>query len=122
QVPRWVEGVVDRAQDLPIGMRADPKATDIAIGGQTPAIAEVAVITRADQRIGPAAAGVHAYTGKQTRGEGHPRRKSPGTEAKAGIGELHRVFEEAVERDPGAGIRLQLGITAILLTIEPQPV
>jgi len=35
QVPRWVEGVVDRAQDLPIGMRADPKPADIAIGGET---------------------------------------------------------------------------------------
>ena len=41
QVPRWVKGVVDRAQDLPIGMRADPKAADIAIGRQSEAVAEV---------------------------------------------------------------------------------
>src|SRR5205085_8985068 len=48
QVPRWVEGIVDRAQDLPVGMRADPKAADIAIGGETPAIAEFSVIAGAD--------------------------------------------------------------------------
>ena len=56
QVPRWVEGVVDRAEDLPIGMRADPKAADIAIGSQPEAVVELAVIARADQRIGPAGA------------------------------------------------------------------
>src|SRR5215469_14168893 len=50
QVPRWIEGVIDRAEDLPIGMRADPKAADIAIGRQPEAVAEVAMIARADQR------------------------------------------------------------------------
>src|SRR4029077_5568322 len=73
QVPRWVEGIVDGAEHLPIGMGADPKAADIGIGGETPAIAEIAVIAGADQRVGPAAAGVHAHTAKQTRGELHPR-------------------------------------------------
>ena len=56
QVPQWVEGIVDGAEHLPIGMRADPKAADIAIGGETPAIAEIAVIAPADKRVGPAAA------------------------------------------------------------------
>jgi len=31
QVPRWVEGIIDGPENLPIGMRADPKAADIAI-------------------------------------------------------------------------------------------
>src|SRR6202030_3244065 len=51
----------------PIGMRADSKAADIAIRGQPEAVAEVAVIARADQRIGPAAAGGHTHARKQTR-------------------------------------------------------
>src|SRR4029077_1093073 len=113
QVPRWVEGIVDGAEHLPIGVGADPKAADIAIGGETPAIAEIAVIARADQRVGPGAAGVHAHTAKQTRVELHPRRKSPSTEAKTGIAELHRVLEKAVESDPGAGIRPQSSVAAI---------
>ena len=39
QVPRWAEGIVDRAEHLPIDMRADPKTADIAIGGEPEAIA-----------------------------------------------------------------------------------
>jgi hypothetical protein len=77
------------------------------------AVAELAVIARADQRIGPPAAGCHAHTGKQTRVERHPRRKSPSTKAEAGIGELHRILEDAPERDPGARIRPQGGIAAL---------
>src|SRR5262249_40472881 len=65
QVPRWVEDIANRAQDLLIDMRADPKAADIAIGGETPAIAKLAVITRTDQRIGPAAARAYTHTRKQ---------------------------------------------------------
>src|SRR5262249_14890072 len=66
------------------------------------------------QRIGPAAAGVHAHTRKQTRVERYPRRKSPSTEAKAGIGELQWVLEHAVEGDPRAGIHPQRGIAALV--------
>jgi hypothetical protein len=113
QVPRWIKGVVDRPEHLPIGVRADAKAADIAVAGETLTIAEIAVITRADQRIGPAAAGRHRHTRKQTRVERHPRRKSPSTKAKAGIRELYRVFEEAVERDSGALIRLQRGVATL---------
>jgi hypothetical protein len=29
QVPRWTERVIDRAEDLPIGMRADPKMRSV---------------------------------------------------------------------------------------------
>jgi hypothetical protein len=94
QVPRLAESIVDSAEHLPIDMGADPKAADIAIRRQTPPIAELAVIARADQRIGPAAAGGNGDTGKQTRVELHPRREPPSTEAKAGIGKLHRVFEK----------------------------
>src|SRR5262249_54103786 len=43
QVPGRVEGVIDRAEHLPIGMRAAAMAAEIAIGGQPKAIAEVAV-------------------------------------------------------------------------------
>ena len=55
QVPRRVEGIVDGAEHLPIGMRADPKPANIAIGSEPKAIAKLAVIASADQRIGPAA-------------------------------------------------------------------
>jgi hypothetical protein len=43
QVPRWIKGVVDRADDLPIYMSADPKTTDIPVGGQTETVAELSV-------------------------------------------------------------------------------
>src|SRR5215472_2540839 len=91
-VQPWFGEVVDRAEHLPIDMGADPEAAEIAIRSQTEAVAEVPVIARGDQRIRPAAAGGHAHTGKQTRVERHPRRKSPGAKAEAGIGELQRVF------------------------------
>src|SRR5215468_3827959 len=94
QVPRLVEGIVDGAHDLPIDMCADSKAADIAIARETPAVAELAVI---------APAGVHRCPLKQPWVEAQVRRKSPGTKAEPGIGELHRVLEEAVKRDPGAG-------------------
>ena len=53
QVPRGVERIVDGAHDLPIAMHPNPNAADIAIGGQREAVAEVAMIARADQRIEP---------------------------------------------------------------------
>src|SRR5215831_12365415 len=114
QVPRRAEGVVDRAHDLPIGMRTDAKAAEIAIGGQREAVAEVAVIARADQRVRPAAAGRHAHSGKQTGIERDTGGESPGAEPEASIGELYRVFEHAPERDPGALIGAQLGSTALV--------
>src|SRR5215469_11954299 len=114
QVPRLVEGVVNRPEDLPIDMRADPEAADIAISGQPETVAEVAVIARTDQRIGPATAGVHAHTGKQTRVERYSRRKSPSAEPKAGIGKLQRVLDHAVESHPRAGIHPQRGIAALI--------
>src|SRR6516164_6939735 len=92
QVPRRAERIIDSAEHLPIGMRAHPKAAEIAVCCQSETVTELAVIARADQRIGPAAAGVHARAGKQTRVEPYPRGKPPGTEAEAGVGELHRVF------------------------------
>jgi hypothetical protein len=54
QVPRWIKGVVDRADDLPIDMSADPKPADSPVGGQPKAVAELPVIASAEQRIGPA--------------------------------------------------------------------
>jgi hypothetical protein len=65
QVPRWVKGIVDRAEHLPVGMGADAKAADITIDGKTPAVTEFAVIAGADQRIGPAAAGFTATPGSR---------------------------------------------------------
>src|SRR5262249_28957806 len=54
QVPGWAETIIDRADDLPIGMGPDPEAAEIPIGGEPEAVAEVAVIARGDQRIDPA--------------------------------------------------------------------
>src|ERR1700751_2898117 len=93
QVPRRVEGVVDRAEQLPIGMRAAAMAAKIAIGSQPETTAEVAVIAPADQRIGPTAGWVHAYPWKQTRIERQIGLKPPGAKPGADIGELHRFLE-----------------------------
>src|SRR6266446_5767346 len=54
QVQPWIGGIVDRADDLPIDMGADPKPADIPVGCQTKAVAELPVIATAEQRIGPA--------------------------------------------------------------------
>src|SRR5262249_27573264 len=62
QVPRWAEGIVDRPEHLPIDMRADAETADIAISGEPEAIAEVAVIAPADQRVGPAGGAVYRYS------------------------------------------------------------
>jgi hypothetical protein len=96
QVPRRAEGIIDRAEHLPIGMRADPKAANIAIRGQTPAVAEVPVITRTDQRIGPATGGRYRCCRQESRVQAQVRREPPGAEPEAGIDKLHRVLEETV--------------------------
>jgi len=113
QVPRWVEGVIDRAEHLPIGMRAAAMATEIAIGGQPEAIAEVAVIAAADQRIGPASGGAHAYPWKQTGIEPNIGLEPPGAKPGADIGKLHRVLENAPEDDSRAHIHVQLGVATL---------
>src|SRR5690348_16303392 len=87
QVPRRAEGIVDGAEHLPIGMRTDPKAADIAIGGQCKAIAEVAVIARADERIGPAGAAARGGASEKAGIELHTGGEPPGAKAEAGIGE-----------------------------------
>jgi len=76
QVPRWAEGIVDRPEHLPIDMRADAETADIAISGEPEAIAEVAVIAPADQRVGPAGGAVYRYSLQQSRVQGQIRRES----------------------------------------------
>src|SRR5215472_15126321 len=112
QVPRRAERIVDGAEHLPIGMRADAKAADIAIRSKRKAVAEVAVIARADQRIGPAGAALRGGPSEQAGSELHSGGEPPGAKTDTGIGELHRVLDHAPERDPGARIRSQLGIAA----------
>src|SRR5215469_3350859 len=109
QVPGRIEGIIDRAEHLPIGMRATAMAAEIAIGGQPEAIAELAVIAPGDQRIGPAAGGAHAYPWKETRIEPNIGLESPGAKPRADIGELHRVLENAPEDVPRGHIYVQLG-------------
>src|ERR1700738_5517606 len=43
-----VEGVVDRADHLPVGMRAEVETADIAIGAQAEPVAEIEMIASAD--------------------------------------------------------------------------
>src|SRR5690242_8760971 len=114
QVPRWVEDIVDCAEHLPIGMRADAKAADIPIGREPEAVAEFAVIARADQRIGPAGAAGRGGPSEQAGIELHSGGEPPSAKAEAGIGELHRVFEHSPEGDPGARIRVQLSVAALV--------
>jgi hypothetical protein len=52
QVQPWIGGVIDRAENLPIDMGADAKTANIAIGGESEVVAEVAVIAPADERVG----------------------------------------------------------------------
>src|SRR5262249_23540006 len=118
QVPGWAEGIIDRAEDLPIGMGPDPKAADIAIGGQPEAVAKLARIAPAalsapaDQRIRPAGAALRGGPSEQAGSELHSGGEPPGAKTDAGIGELHRVLDHTVEGDPGARIRSQFGIAA----------
>jgi hypothetical protein len=39
--------VVDRADQLPVAVRTDPKTADIAIGGQAPAVGEIVMVASA---------------------------------------------------------------------------
>src|SRR6516162_9429822 len=94
-------------------MRADPETAEIAIRSQPEAVTEVPVIARGDQRIGPASGAGDGYALEEPWVEAQVRREPPGTKSKAGIGVLHRVLEHAVESDPRAGIRRQLGGSAL---------
>src|SRR5215469_11137217 len=117
KVPGRIEGVIDRAEHLPIGMRAAAMAAEIAIGGQPEAIAEVAVIAPADQRIGPASRAAHAYPSKQTRIEPQIGLEPPGAKPGADIGKLHRVLKNAPEDDPRAHIHVQLGVATLVKVV-----
>src|SRR6516162_413563 len=112
-VQPWFGEVVNRAEHLPIDMRADPETAEIAIRSQPEAVTEVPVIARGDQRIGPASGAGDGYALEEPWVEAQVRREPPGTKSKAGIGVLHRVLEHAVESDPRAGIRRQLGGSAL---------
>src|SRR6516225_2984014 len=114
EVPGWAKCIVDGADHLPIGMGSDAKAADIAIGTEPEAVAEVAVIAAADQRIGPAGAAADAYPRQQTGIEPQIGLEPPGAKPGADIGELHRVLEHAPEDDPRAHICVQLGVAALI--------
>ena len=96
-----VESVVDRADDLPIGVRADANPPDIAIGGQAEPVAKVVVIATADQRITPTRAAVHALPRKEAGIERQIGGEGPSAKAEAEIGELRRLVEQAVEHKAG---------------------
>src|SRR6516164_1370938 len=114
QVPRRIEGIIDRAEHLPIGMSAAAMAAEIAIGSQPEAIAEVAVIAPGDQWIGPASGAAHAYPWKQTRIEPQIGLEPPGAKPGADIGKLHRVLENAPEDIPRGHIHVQLGVAPVV--------
>src|SRR5271169_4361072 len=117
QVYPWGRRIVDRADQLPIAMRADAKPADIAIAGQAePAgqepAGEVDMVASADQRIAPAGHSVGARAGELPRVQGQVRGKRPGAETDAQIGVLGRLLEGAVEQQRGPGIGYQLCVTA----------
>jgi hypothetical protein len=45
-----VESIVDRADDLPVDVRADSETADIAVGSKAEPVAKVVVVATADQR------------------------------------------------------------------------
>src|ERR1700751_432163 len=81
KVDRRVDGVVDRADQLPVGMRADAETAEIAIGAQAEAIIEIVVIASGEQRIAPAAGATYVLTRKLTGVQLQIRSKSPSAEA-----------------------------------------
>src|ERR1700738_1105356 len=97
EVDPRVERVVERAEPLPVGMPAQIESADIAIGAQAEPVAEIEVISSADQRVAPAGSLIDALTGKQTGVQLQIRSKSPSAEAGTQIRELGRRLEEAVQ-------------------------
>jgi hypothetical protein len=93
-----VEGVVDRAGELPVGMCADAETAEIAIGGQANAVIKIVVIASGEQRIAPARSPVHALTGELTGVQLQIRSKSPSAEAGTQIRELVRRIADAVQQ------------------------
>src|ERR1700730_9282895 len=88
-----VERIVDRADELPVDMRADPEAADIAIGRSAEPVAKVVVIATADQRIAPARAAVDALAGEEAGVEREIGGEAPSAKAEAQIGELGRLVD-----------------------------
>jgi hypothetical protein len=113
QVQPRAGGIIDGADELPVDMGANPETAEITVGGQAEAVAKVAVITPAEQRIGPAGGAVYRCCGKEPAVQVYVHREPPGAKPNSGIHELHRVLELAVENHPGAGIRPHLGIAAL---------
>src|SRR3984893_1154437 len=113
EVDPRVERVVERADHLPVGMRAEVETADIAIGAQAKPVAEIKVISADDQRVAPAGSLVDALTGKQTGVQLQIRSKSPSAEAGTKIRELGRRFEDAVQQQRGPRIGLQLRLATL---------
>src|SRR6266852_4286238 len=57
-------GVVDRADQLPVDMRAEAEAADIAIGAQAEAVCVFQVAAPTEERIAPAGRAIDARSGK----------------------------------------------------------
>src|SRR5438128_5695729 len=98
KVQPWGGDVVDRADQLPIAMRADAKAADIAIGSQAEAVGEIQMIAPAEERIAPAGRAIDARSGVYPGVQGQVRRKSPRTKAAAQVRILGRCSVEEVEQ------------------------
>jgi len=54
QVETRFQRVIYCSQELPINVGSGAKAADIGIGGKAKPVAQVAAISYADQRVGPA--------------------------------------------------------------------
>ena len=72
-----IERVVDRAHNLPIGVRAEAEPAEIAICGEADAVAEIVVISSSEQRIAPTGASVYGDAGTEAGVERNIRRKPP---------------------------------------------
>src|SRR5260370_36596690 len=94
-------------------MRADTEPADIAIGGQTEAVAEIVVIPSAQQRIAPARAAVDALAGEEAGIQCQIGREAPSAEPEAEIGDLGRLVEQTIKHDPGAHIGRQVRVAAL---------
>ena len=65
QIDPRIEHVVDCADHLPIGVRANAVAAEIAVCGEADAVAEIVVISSGEQRIAPTGGAVYGDAGTQ---------------------------------------------------------
>ena len=106
QVEPGPHRIVDRAEQLPIEMRPDPETAQIGVSRRGKPVAEIIMIARGNQRVGPGKAIGHCYRGHPLpqRVQGDCAVQPPGAKTEADIGILVRQCQRPVQENRAAGI------------------